>query len=308
MVHLPIHLAREAQRCGPVQYHWMYPFERFMKVLKGYVRNRARLEGCIAECCLAEECMRFCGGYMNQLGLVGTRQCHNKDMGDETILGGRPFTGGVLIVMSNNMLQIAHYYVLYNTVKVKQYFEMHITELKVLDQRLNHPRNKSLLQKQHKETFCAWLSDKSSKQASKRAKKDQIVIKAALKDDDGELIVSSDDSESSSSPFSSPTSQPHSPPKKKKRGPTKINFIPPMDGKCLKVRFNERGQPVGKTSNRLVSFIGCLKISENFQKIRDTQTMPHTTGRGGLAHLEDKMGVNKMDEFEALALELHHQE
>ncbi|KAK0598638.1 hypothetical protein LWI29_036538 [Acer saccharum] len=98
----------------------------------------------------------------------------------------------------------------------------------------------------------------SSKQASKRAKKDRIAIRAALKDDDGGLIVSSDDSESSSSPFSSPTSQPHSPPKKKKRGPAKINFIPPMDGKRLKVRFNERGQPVGKTSNRLVSFIGCL--------------------------------------------------
>ena len=98
----------------------------------------------------------------------------------------------------------------------------------------------------------------SSKQASKRAKKDRIAIRAALKDDDGQLIVSSDDSESSSSPFSSPASQPHSPPKKKKRGPAKINFIPPMDGKRLKVRFNERGQPVGKTSNRLVSFVGCL--------------------------------------------------
>ncbi|KAI9177797.1 hypothetical protein LWI28_019404 [Acer negundo] len=98
----------------------------------------------------------------------------------------------------------------------------------------------------------------SSKQASKGVKKDRIAIRATLKDDDGGLIVSSDDSESSSSPFSSPTSQPHSPPKKKKRGLAKTNFIPPMDGKCLKVRFNERGQLVGKTSNRLVSFIGYL--------------------------------------------------
>ncbi|KAK2640401.1 hypothetical protein Ddye_028196 [Dipteronia dyeriana] len=98
----------------------------------------------------------------------------------------------------------------------------------------------------------------SSKQASEKAKKDQVAIRAALKDDDGELIVSSDDSKSSSSPFSSPTSQPHSPPKKKKRGSAKINFIPHVDGKRLNVRFNERGQPVGKTSNRLVSFIGCL--------------------------------------------------
>lgn len=28
MIHLTIHLGREAQRCGPVQYRWMYPFER----------------------------------------------------------------------------------------------------------------------------------------------------------------------------------------------------------------------------------------------------------------------------------------
>lgn len=72
------------------------------------------------------------------------------------------------------------------------------------------------------------------------------------------VAISSDDSNNCSSPFSSPTSQLSSPQKKKKRGPAKINFIPPVDGKRLKVRFNEMGQPVGKYSNRLVSFIGCL--------------------------------------------------
>ena len=35
-----------------------------MKKLKGYVRNKARPEGCIGECYLAEECMRFCSGYI----------------------------------------------------------------------------------------------------------------------------------------------------------------------------------------------------------------------------------------------------
>ena len=28
MEHLPIHLAREARLTGPVQFRWMYPFER----------------------------------------------------------------------------------------------------------------------------------------------------------------------------------------------------------------------------------------------------------------------------------------
>ena len=28
MVHLTVHLGREARLCGPVHFRWMYPFER----------------------------------------------------------------------------------------------------------------------------------------------------------------------------------------------------------------------------------------------------------------------------------------
>ena len=35
-----------------------------MMVLKGYVRNRARPEGCIAESYLADECVRFCSTFI----------------------------------------------------------------------------------------------------------------------------------------------------------------------------------------------------------------------------------------------------
>ncbi|XP_004305381.1 PREDICTED: uncharacterized protein LOC101300470 [Fragaria vesca subsp. vesca] len=40
MIHLTIHLVREVELCGPVFFRWMYPFERYMKVFKGMVRNR----------------------------------------------------------------------------------------------------------------------------------------------------------------------------------------------------------------------------------------------------------------------------
>lgn len=33
MVHLPVHLAREARLCGPVQFRWMYPFERLVTLI-----------------------------------------------------------------------------------------------------------------------------------------------------------------------------------------------------------------------------------------------------------------------------------
>ena len=49
MMHLPIHLPEEALLRGPVQYGWMYPVERRLYTLKRYVRNRARLEGSIAD-------------------------------------------------------------------------------------------------------------------------------------------------------------------------------------------------------------------------------------------------------------------
>ncbi|GJS75792.1 hypothetical protein Tco_0725673 [Tanacetum coccineum] len=44
MVHLVIHLPIEALEGGPIRPRWMYPFERYMKKLKGYVRNKAKPE------------------------------------------------------------------------------------------------------------------------------------------------------------------------------------------------------------------------------------------------------------------------
>ncbi|WOH08277.1 hypothetical protein DCAR_0727715 [Daucus carota subsp. sativus] len=41
----------------------MYPFERFNKVLKSYVRNRYFPEGCIAEAYLKEESVEFCAEF-----------------------------------------------------------------------------------------------------------------------------------------------------------------------------------------------------------------------------------------------------
>ena len=48
MTHVLVHLGDEIVILGPVFLHNMYPFERFMGVLKKYVRNRARPEGSIS--------------------------------------------------------------------------------------------------------------------------------------------------------------------------------------------------------------------------------------------------------------------
>ncbi|CAH9059051.1 unnamed protein product [Cuscuta epithymum] len=63
MTHV-IHLAEEAQLCGPVRYRWMYQFERMMRTYKRYGRNKTFLEGSIAEQYILEEAMRHCMEYI----------------------------------------------------------------------------------------------------------------------------------------------------------------------------------------------------------------------------------------------------
>lgn len=51
---------------------------RFMKALKGHVRNRARPEGCITECYLADECVEFRGTYISQAADTGVKHTRMK--------------------------------------------------------------------------------------------------------------------------------------------------------------------------------------------------------------------------------------
>ncbi|GJY73554.1 hypothetical protein Tco_0477985 [Tanacetum coccineum] len=67
MVHLVIHLPIEALEGGPIRPRWMYPFERYMKKLKGYVRNKAKPEGSIAEGYVAEEALTFSSYYFQDV-------------------------------------------------------------------------------------------------------------------------------------------------------------------------------------------------------------------------------------------------
>ncbi|XP_040870605.1 uncharacterized protein [Glycine max] len=71
MVHLIVHLVREIRLCGPVFLRWMYPIERYMKVLKGYTKNQYRPEASIVERYVAEEAIEFCSQYMETVEAVG---------------------------------------------------------------------------------------------------------------------------------------------------------------------------------------------------------------------------------------------
>ncbi|CAI8596178.1 unnamed protein product [Vicia faba] len=70
MEHLLIHLPNEAILGGPVQYRWMYPFERLMGDYKRSVKNKARVEGSICTSYLHRETTYFCSHYFKTVSLL----------------------------------------------------------------------------------------------------------------------------------------------------------------------------------------------------------------------------------------------
>lgn len=119
MTHLMVHLVREVRLCGPVHFRWMYPFERYMKTLKGYVRNHHRPEGCIAECYVAEEALEFCSDYLKNKKLIGNPH----ERVDERIRSGKPLSKATIDAVDAQLLDQAHLYVLRNTAVVEPYIE-----------------------------------------------------------------------------------------------------------------------------------------------------------------------------------------
>ncbi|KAK1696216.1 hypothetical protein QYE76_012913 [Lolium multiflorum] len=71
MTHLLVHLVEEIRILGPVFLHNMFPFERFMGVLKKYVHNRARPEGSISKGYGTEEVIEFCVDFLPDLKPIG---------------------------------------------------------------------------------------------------------------------------------------------------------------------------------------------------------------------------------------------
>ena len=64
MEHYMIHLADQIFVLGPVYMHNMYPYERHMVIMKGYVRNRAHPEGSMIEGYTTEEVIECYADYI----------------------------------------------------------------------------------------------------------------------------------------------------------------------------------------------------------------------------------------------------
>nr|KYP73946.1 hypothetical protein KK1_006607 [Cajanus cajan] len=131
MEHLPIHLPYEASLGGPVQYRWMYPFERFMGISKRSVKNKARVEGSICAAYLHRETTYFCSRYFNHF-MLSTTSNRNEMVNEKENLPpmlsvfnqpGRQSGKELVKWLIDEQHNSAHVHVLINCTEVKLYLE-----------------------------------------------------------------------------------------------------------------------------------------------------------------------------------------
>ncbi|KAI5354492.1 hypothetical protein L3X38_007387 [Prunus dulcis] len=121
---------------------------RYMKVLKGYVQNRTRPEGCIAERYIAEEAVEFCTQHLSDVSTVGVPS-------SQKIGVSKPLSGCTVSVVDQDLLNQAHLYVLENTEEVLPYIEQHMIHIKTAYPKFR--KRTKWLQDKHNSTFIQWL-------------------------------------------------------------------------------------------------------------------------------------------------------
>ncbi|CAJ2639558.1 unnamed protein product [Trifolium pratense] len=134
MEHLVVHLAHEARLGGPVQYRWIYPFERFMGDSKCSVKNKAKVEASICASYLHREAIHFCSHYFNDTlsGGNGRNETESQSIIHPLTLSVFNLSGrhagmekicfpGIKVLMS------AHVHVLINCTEVQPYLELFLT-------------------------------------------------------------------------------------------------------------------------------------------------------------------------------------
>ncbi|KAM0873068.1 hypothetical protein ACQ4PT_038316 [Festuca glaucescens] len=158
MVHLMVHLPLQVRLGGPVKYSNMFPIERFLCTLKGYVRTKSHPEGSIAEGYIFYECLNFCARYFERCETRISRLVRNDDpepMSSSMPFfngGGRYLAGKYTITLDRNAWLQAHRYVLFNYDNITPYLSKHLEYLSSTGQ-----RNALQIDKIHHDEFHEWL-------------------------------------------------------------------------------------------------------------------------------------------------------
>ena len=78
-----IYLAYEARIREPVQYRWVYPFERYIYSLKKKVKNKIKVKGSIVEAYIIKKIFNFSQHYFNPSVQTKLTQVGRHDDGGE---------------------------------------------------------------------------------------------------------------------------------------------------------------------------------------------------------------------------------
>jgi hypothetical protein len=121
MTHLLVHLVEEIAILGPVFLHNMFPFERFMGVLKKYVHNHGRPEGSISKGYGIEEVIEFCVDFIPDIKSIGVPESwHEGRLHGKGTLGKK-----LMYCMDGISFTQAHYTVLQSSTLVAPYITEH---------------------------------------------------------------------------------------------------------------------------------------------------------------------------------------
>ncbi|XP_055962306.1 uncharacterized protein LOC130015687 [Mercurialis annua] len=140
MEHLPIHLPNEAKLAGPVQYRWMYPFERYLRKLKRKVTNKAKVEGSISIGYLYEEIAKFASFYFNDGDPTLPDRLQRNETRDDVVdddvdrpsifkSNGRPIGASKKRSLEEDEYTAAHSYILLNCPEIEHYKDLYVYEL-----------------------------------------------------------------------------------------------------------------------------------------------------------------------------------
>jgi hypothetical protein len=130
----------------------MFPYERYLAVLKSYVRNRAHPEGSIMEGYITEEVVKCYVDYIKDGKRIGL---------PIPLHEGRPRGRGKMcqknfVDKDYNSVSEAHSSVLQQLKIAAPYIEEHLSEL----HRDNIGRTEAWIMKEHQRVFTTWLMDK----------------------------------------------------------------------------------------------------------------------------------------------------
>jgi hypothetical protein len=149
MEHYIIYLVDQIFILGHMYMHYMYLYEPHMVVMKGYVHNRAHLEGSMIDGYTTEEIIDCYADYIiDEKPIVVVVSLHHGRLSRKGIKGGK----SIMDVTYERVCE-EHFNIMHQLAVMRPYVEKHLQELREKNQ------DKPLIIKQHKLHFTTWLKD-----------------------------------------------------------------------------------------------------------------------------------------------------